>query len=274
MAKKLAILFGILIVFVGIGFLVGTFEPAKRHDEQSMGNIRIFQPASGQAVGRPLVIVGQARIFENAFNYRLVDKEGHQLAGSFGIAAASDVGRFGGFSVALEYNYPGFSEAFVEVFTHSAKDGSEIEMVRIPVRLTDRQDTVVKVFFDNEAAKHTDPNSGLVDAQCEGVFPVFRTVPKTTAVAQAALSELFKGPTAAEEQAGYTTALNPGITVRSIKITDDGATVDLSSEILKELGGSCRVSMIKSQINETLGQFNTIHSVNLLVDGKADALQP
>ncbi len=277
MIKRLLVLFGLLAVFVVLGLLVGSFKttpPQSGSEVSESGNIKVYQPVSGETVGQPLVIVGEARVFENAFMYRVMDGEGHQLAGGFDTAHAPDVGTFGGFSLTIDYGYqPNSPEGFVEVYAHSAKDGSEIDLVRIPVHFADEPKTAVNVYFDNQHAKPIGAD-GLVVGECDGVYRTGRVVPKTTAVARAALEELFKGPTEAEKAAGYTTALNAGIRVNSAVIKDGIATVDLSSELMREVGGSCRIGMISAQIVTTLKQFESVKSVVILVDGQADQLQP
>src|SRR5689334_4372504 len=55
--------------------------------------------------------------------------------------------------------------------------------------------TTIKVYFSD-----TKNNENFED--CAKVRAVTRTIPKTAAVAKAALEELFKGPTPEEEKAG------------------------------------------------------------------------
>jgi hypothetical protein len=303
MGKRLLILVVLLAIFIVLGLIVGTFDGARQPaactleaklcpDGSSVGrsgpkcefdpcpnvsagnNIRVYQPVSGETVGQPLVVAGQARVFENAFSYRLLDGAGRQLAAGFDHARASDVGQYGAFSITIEYVLPQTATGTVEVFTHSAVDGSVVDLVSIPVTFSEKEFTAVKVFFDNPSAKYSNPETGLVDNECDGVFPVARTAPKTTAVARAALEQLLFGPTEIERRLGYATAINPGVRIRSLKIVDGVATVDLSSELTAAVGGSCRVTIIARQIELTLKQFETIKSVNLLVDGAPDALQP
>lgn len=110
---------------------------------------------------------------------------------------------------------------------------------------------------------------------CERVFPVTRTVPKTVGVARAALEEMLKGPTAQEQAAGYVTNINEGVRINSVTIENGVAKVDLSEELQREVGGSCRVTAIRAQIVETLNQFSTVKSVVISVEGKTeDVLQP
>lgn len=240
----------------------------------SEANIRVFSPVAGDRVGRPVVIVGLAREFENTFNYELLDAENHVIAAAYGTAQAPDVGRYGAFSVALNYtSMPSTKTGFVKVFAHSAKDGSEIDVVKIPVTFADEEMTPLKVYFDLPAMKQsTDPS--LVVEQCEGVYPVMRVVPKTTAVAQAAIKELLKGPTPAEFSAGYTTSINSGVVLRSLSISGGVATVDFSEDFLHEFGGSCRVGMVIDQLSSTLAQFSTIKEALFLVEGQPDRIQP
>jgi putative hemolysin len=126
----------------------------------------------------------------------------------------------------------------------------------------------VKVFFSN-----SEMNPGMMD--CKPVFGVDRTINKTTAVGRAALEELLKGPTEAEKSAKYFTSINSGVSINSLTIVDGIAKVDFDKQIEYQLGGSCRVSALRSQIVETLKQFPAVREVIISVDGRVDdALQP
>src|SRR3989344_623255 len=64
----------------------------------------------------------------------------------------------------------------------------------------------LKVFFGNQKR---DPKAW----QCSTVYPVMRTVANTSAVARAALTELLRGPRAADSAANFFTSLNPGVAI-------------------------------------------------------------
>lgn len=129
------------------------------------------------------------------------------------------------------------------------------------------QQMTVKVFFPNT---EKDP-----EISCNEVFPVERTVPATTATAQAALQELLAGPTIDEVAEKYYTSIPEGVSVNSITIANGVATVDFSEELDKNVGGSCRVISIRSQIVETLKQFPTVTKVVISVNDEVEeALQP
>lgn len=127
----------------------------------------------------------------------------------------------------------------------------------------------VKAYFINE---DRDPQR----LDCSRVDAVSRTVPKSVAAARAALEMLLAGPTEGEKQAGFITVINPGVTVASLSISDGVAHVTFSAELQQDVGGSCCVTAIRSQIEQTLMQFPSVTSVRLSVEGYADdeVLQP
>jgi hypothetical protein len=84
------------------------------------------------------------------------------------------------------------------------------------------------------------------------VAPVARSVPRTEAVARAAVEELLAGPTAAERDAGLTTDVPAGAELRGLTIEGGTATVDLSKSF---------AAAAQAQLVYTLTQFPTISSV-------------
>jgi hypothetical protein len=160
-------------------------------------NISVFTPTEGETVGIPLVGSGEARVFENAYQYRLRDSDGSILGEGFDTANAPDVGKFGPFSFSLFYPAPKGATGMLEVFTSSAKDGSEIDMVRVPVvfekGLSEENDMVsISLFFTNS---EKDPGA----KECEKTYPVTRRISKTPTPARSAIDLLLAGPTSAEK---------------------------------------------------------------------------
>ena len=140
--------------------------------------------------------------------------------------------------------------------------------LRMPVRLEPNAEmTSVNVYF---------PNSTLDQAtSCTAVFPVKRTIPKTDAIGRKALEFLLAGPTPAEIESGYSTTINPGVSILRLAIEQGIASVDFDNEIEHAVGGSCRVTAIRAQISATLKQFPTVREVRISVNGRAeDILQP
>jgi hypothetical protein len=203
-------------------------------------NIVVTQPHSGDEIGLPLVIKGEARVFENTFSYRLLDED-----------------------------EPKGKKGILEVFDYSAKDGAEIDKVSIPVLFKqDVEALTVQAFFMNSLK---DPET----LHCEVTYAVSRRIEKRSDTARAAMEELLKGPSVAESNQGFQTAINPFVMLQKIILKDGIATVDFDDDFLAGVAGSCRVQAIRSQIEHTLKQFSSIKSVVISVNGESDGiLQP
>lgn len=134
---------------------------------------------------------------------------------------------------------------------------------------TNAEETMtVKVFFGNSKL-----NPEILD--CQKNFSAERTIPKTLAVGRAALEQLLAGPTDKEKAEGYFTSINSGVVIQSLTIENGVAKVDFNEQLEYQVGGSCRVAAIASQIRETLKQFPTVNDVIISINGRTeDILQP
>jgi germination protein M len=105
--------------------------------------------------------------------------------------------------------------------------------------------------------------------RAEGLVPVLREVPRTKAVATAAMNELLTGPTDAERAASpaLSTTVPRGTRLLGITIERGIATVDLSGEY-ESGGGSASTLARLGQVVYTLTQFPTVDKVSFRVDGR------
>ncbi len=120
-------------------------------------------------------------------------------------------------------------------------------------------------------------NNSKLDSEfsCNKVFPVKREIPKTQAVARAALGELLKGPTDADKKHGFFTSINTGAKIQKLIIENGVAKVDFDEQLEFQVGGSCRVAAIRAQITQTLKQFSTVDNVIISINDRTeDILQP
>lgn len=101
------------------------------HNEST--NIKVSAPEAYTGVASPLTVQGEARVFENVVNLRLKDANGQTLVESTATAASPDVGQFGPFTASLTFTATPGTTGTLEVFTTSAKDGSEVDKVTLPV---------------------------------------------------------------------------------------------------------------------------------------------
>lgn len=241
---------------------------AKKMKVTKEPGIIVYLPAPGDEIGLPLEIEGVARVFENTFSYRILDKDATILMENYAMAESPDIGIYGPFKIDTYYSQPKSAYGTIEVFEYSAKDGSEINKVAIPVVFKDVESMNVKVFFGNIKLNPASSN-------CSKVFPVERRVPKMEAVGMAALAELLKGANNIESNEGYFSSINSGVTVRSLNIVGGMARADFDKALEANVGGSCRVAAIRSEITETLKQFPSIKNVIISIEGRTDdILQP
>jgi germination protein M len=97
--------------------------------------ILVESPLAYDLVTSPIRVSGTANTFEANFGYELKDASGSVLSEDF-VTATSGTGTRGTFELEVPYEIPEDADATLAVFERSAKDGSRINMVEIPVRLT------------------------------------------------------------------------------------------------------------------------------------------
>ncbi len=256
--------------------------PDSRTFAEDIGNelektdlIRIDFPRPNQIIQSPLVIEGEARgfwFFEADFPIKLFDGNGQLLA--LAIAHSREdwmTEGFVPFEAEIVFDRP-VTEKGTLVLEKDNPSGlpENADELRLPVKFGEmvaEEIMTIKAYFNNDKM---DP-----EFSCNKVFLVEREIPKTQAVARAALEELLKGPTTEEKSAGFFTSINPGVKIQKLNIENGVIKVDFDEQIEFQVGGSCRVSAIRAQIIETLKQFPTVESVVISVNGRTeDILQP
>jgi len=111
-------------------------RPWNRSDfEQIAPAIVVDEPASGQSVGSPIRVSGTADVFEATVSLRLFDEDGTEVANGVTMATCG-TGCRGTFETTLAYTVERDQTGVLQVYEASAKDGSAINVVRIPVHLS------------------------------------------------------------------------------------------------------------------------------------------
>ena len=85
-------------------------------------------------VTSPITIAGNADVFEATVNIRVLDANGEVIAESFAMATCG-TGCRGDFSTQIDVPIDAEQPGTIQVFEYSAKDGSMINIVEIPVTL-------------------------------------------------------------------------------------------------------------------------------------------
>lgn len=234
--------------------------------------VRVTSPPPGAVVSSPLTVRGEARggwYFEAGFPVRLVDETGTEIAASVARARGEWMTEeFAPFEVSLSFEEPVAGTGLLVLDRANPSGLAEnAALVAVPIRFSESAPAkrAFRLFFNRTA-------SG--DDRCEAVWPVARAVEPTPDPARAALAELLEGPTAAELDRGYLTNIPPGVDIRSLRVAGDTAYADFGAT-LNRAAGSCRVTAIRAQIEETLLQLPTVREVVISVEGDVEtALQP
>jgi len=231
-------------------------------------NIKVSSPLVDQEIGLPLVINGEARVYENLFNYRLKDQDGSILVTGLAVANSPAVGQYGSFEIKASYPEPKGQVGSLELFSSSPETNAEINLTSIPVKFAQPEVMVVKVYFHNAF-------KDVGFTECDKTYPLYRRIAKTDQPARAALEELLTGVTINDINKGFITNINPEVAILSFNVDKGVAYADFNDMLQYQVGGTCRVQTIKSQIENTLKQFSDIKKVVISINGQTtDILKP
>jgi len=262
-----------IIIVVLTGFL---FWPAKNNRQSVIAptaGITINSIKSGEEISSPLKITGIVNGdgwvgFEGQVGtVKLLDNAGKELSSGILNATTEWTTLPTNFETTLNFTANNSGPATL-IFKNENPSGdpSRDKTFSLPVTIkAGAETTTVKVYFQDPVASNTN---------CKAVKSAERTVPKTQAVARAALERLLLGPTSEEKQI-YITSINSGVKIQSLTIENETAYVDFDETLEKNVGGSCRVASIRAEITETLKQFSTVKNVVISINGRTeDILQP
>jgi germination protein M len=99
--------------------------------------ILVESPLAYDEVASPLRVTGTANTFEATFAYELTDTDGRIVDANF-VTATSGTGTRGTFDFTTgPFTVPFDGFGALIVFENSAKDGSRINLVEIPLRMSD-----------------------------------------------------------------------------------------------------------------------------------------
>ena len=235
--------------------------------------IQVTEPQANQEISSPILIKGQARgfwYFEASFPIEVQDSDKMTIA--TGIAQAKGdwmTDDFVPFEASLDFDRP-FSKNGYLILKKDNPSGDPNKDDQLILPIIFNQDSMdVYVFFT------TSQTAGQNDFDCKYLEAVTKKVPKSLAVAKAALRALLAGPSTEDKSRGFGTAINSDVKINSLTIDDGVVKVDFNEQLQYQLGGSCRVSTIRAQIERTLKQFPTVKNVIISVNGNvAEALQP
>lgn len=228
-------------------------------------NIRVDTVSPNQLVSSPLTITGEARMwyFEASFPVELVDGNGKRLA--IGPAQAQGewmTSAFVPFRITLTFPKPTTATGTL-IFRNDNPSGlpENSQEYRIPVRFSTTERSVSLYYYNSAMDKDT---SGTILCSNKGLVPVVRTIPVTQTPLQDTLRVLLKGElTASEKALGITTEFPlSGVSLTGASLSSAGAlTISMTDPEHTTSGGSCRVQVLRAQIEATVRQFNNVRTV-------------
>lgn len=157
------------------------------------------------------------------------------------------------------------------VFNNDNPSGEKIRQFefRYPVEIDSDYNQSIKLYW---IAK---PEMSFGNGQCDSVYESEHFVKKSTEPIKQAIEELLAGPSEKDSQAGFTTSINDQVKILGISLNGGTLKIDFDKTIEQSVGGSCRVSAIRKQIEKTAKQFSGVKKVIIAVEGRVDdALQP
>lgn len=114
----------------GVWAITGVRDPEAAIRPET-GNVVVAEPAPGAMISSPVRIRGQARVFEGTFTIEIED--GHrQLASK--LMAVEGGPAWGEFDLSLPFEAPTNDSGAIVFVTYSAKDGTRIEELIVPVK--------------------------------------------------------------------------------------------------------------------------------------------
>lgn len=112
-----------------------TEEPESTPDEPVLTEPKVYQNTAFKDVVvtetvDQVVVTGKAQVFEGVFQYKLHDGEQVFLENHYQTAGAPE---WGDFTISFEKNLIDGYHVLFELFVYSAKDGSKINVLEIPI---------------------------------------------------------------------------------------------------------------------------------------------
>ena len=96
--------------------------------------IWVTTPKPGNEVSSPLTVRGSAMVFEAVVSMRVITKDGQKIAQANTMASGGAPLR-GDFNTSISFEAPAAAnEGYLEVYWASPQDGSDLDLVRIPIK--------------------------------------------------------------------------------------------------------------------------------------------
>jgi hypothetical protein len=261
--------------------------------------IRVSSPRAGEVITRPLQIIGEARgpwFFEASFVIELLDEKGN-LIGQTIATAESDwmTEDYVPFSALMEYPLNVSGAGTLVFIKNNPSDLPENDaQFRLPILLTDSDNNLsesenlpsvdylepgeqtnpdqiqpqtreVKLYYYNALLDQDE--TGNLKCSPASLSGVNREISSGENLIEDTINLLISGElTPTEKEAGLSTEYPlAGFTLKSANLDNNGVlTLEFSDPENKSNGGSCRVGLLRAQVEATAKQFSEVKEVNFI----------
>jgi len=240
--------------------------------------VRIATPRPNDTIQSPVKITGEARGFwfnEASFPIRVYDAAGKEL-GTAIAEAKSDwmTEEFVPFEATLNFEAPTTAKGtlVLQKDNPSGLPENDDELI-VPVAFGEAKQTQQVSLYYYSESKDKDA-TGNIKCSEDGLTEVKRNIAKSDFVIEDTIKLLIGGKLTAEEKnAGISTEYPlEGFELEKSALDANGVlTLTFKDPQNKTSGGSCRVGIMRSQIEATAKQFAEVKSVKILPE---EILQP
>lgn len=272
------ILIAILIIFIagllgaGIYFLNKANLESKEKivlPNQYSDLIQVENPKPNQVIESPFIITGQARgswFFEASFPIKLVDLSGNVISQVIAQTHGEWMTEnFAPFSATLNFDIATSTMPAILILKNDNPSGlpANDKEIRIPVVLQNSSASLgqrsIELFYYN-------PNLDNTACSEKGLVATERQIPITQTPIQDAIRLLLRGElTSQEKSQGISTEYPlPGFDLQGASLNDKVLTLDFKDPNHETTGGSCRVNILRFQIEATAKQFPEVSEVKFI----------
>jgi hypothetical protein len=256
-----------------------TFVEDIGNELEKIDLIRISSPRPNDTIQSPIRITGEARglwFFEASFPAKIYDANGKEL-GTAIVTATEDwmTEEFVPFEAMMEFKAPTTATGtlVLQKDNPSGLPENDDKLV-VPVKFgTGEGMQQVSLYYYN-ASKDTDPAKGGVQCSEAGLAEVKRNIKSGDSLIEDTIKLLLAGGITAEEKAaGISTEFPlPDFKLESSSLDKNGVlTLTFQDPQSKASGGSCRVGVLRMEIEATAKQFPEVKSVRIMPE---DIMQP
>ncbi len=272
------IIIGLILLLViaatalAIWIVGGSSQPLITEDLVNNNQVVVDSPPAGASIISPVVISGQARgqwFFEASFPVKIVDASG-QVLGQAPAQARNNwmTEELVPFQATISFSQPATSSGFIVLAKDNPSGLPEHDAeVRIPIQFSNATDLAVGAertvkFYYYDAAKDKDEQGNIRCSQ-QGLVAINRQLPVSISPIKDTLQAFLNNPLSEADKAAGLTSEFPlaGVSLVDLALRDGNLIVQLADPNNKTSGGSCRVAILRQQLEAVVRQFPEVKTV-------------